>query len=359
MMTAFLPSPITIEDVAERASVSKATVSRVLNGRGGVSEQLRQRVVAAISELGYQPDRSARRLRGTTSEVLGIIIPDIQNPYFTSVVRGIEDLAYNHQLNVLLGNTDDDPRKQDAYLRVMMAERVAGLILAPSFGIAPEPLQQLAHHGTPIVLIDRSVARLPFDTVVVDNVQGAYEGTRHLIELGYQRIGFVGGDLELSPGRERHAGYRQALLDGGMAVDPALVQIDHFKIESGQRLTHRLLETTPRPDAIFSANNLLSMGVLMALREAGVRVPDDIALVGFDDLPWAAELFSPLTAVAQPTYEVGQEAVRILLQRRSDPAAPVRTVTLRTSLIIRESCGARRREGGPSSETATLVETLT
>jgi len=357
-MTELPPAPIRIDDVAQRAHVSKATVSRVVNGRDGVSEALRQRVVAAISELGYQPDRSARRLRGTSSEVLGIIIPDIQNPYFTSVVRGIEDLAYDHQLNVLLGNTDDDPRKQEAYLRVMMAERVAGLIIAPSFGISGQPLQQLARLGTPIVLIDRSVASLPFDTVVVDNFQGAYEGTRHLIRLGYRRIGFVGGDLELSPGRERHAGYRQALLDAKLPVEPDLVQIEHFKIESGQRLTHRLLDHHPRPDAIFSANSLLSMGVLMALREAGVRVPDELALVGFDDLPWAGELFSPLTAVAQPTYEVGQEAVRTLLQRRSDPAAPVRTVTLHTSLMIRESCGARRREGGRSDETATRIETV-
>lgn len=343
-------TPVTIDDVARYAGVSKASVSRVVNGNYGVSEQLRQRVLSAIGALGYQPDRSARRLRGTTSEILGIIIPDIQNPYFTSVVRGIEDLAYSHHLNVLLCNTDDDPAKQDTYIRVMMAERVAGLILAPSFGITRQPLQQLGQLGTPIVLIDRSVGQLRYDTVVVDNFQGAYQGTAHLVSLGFQRIAFVGGDLDLSPGTERLAGYRQALLDHAMTADPALLQIEHFKIESGQRLTRNLLDSPHPPDAIFAASNLLSIGALKTVREAGLRVPEDIAVVGFDDMPWAEELFSPLTAVTQPTYELGQEAVRILLQRRSDPTAPVRTVTLRTSLTIRESCGARRREGGKSGE---------
>lgn len=349
-MTEPVSTPITIEDVAKHAGVSKATVSRVINGNYGVSEPLRQRVLTAIQTLGYQPDRSARRLRGTTSEILGIIIPDIQNPHFTSVVRGIEDLAYSHQLNVLLCDTDDDPTKQDAYIRVMMAERVAGLIFAPSFGIARQPLQQLAQLGTPIVLIDRSVSQLRYDTVVVDNVQGAYQGTAHLISLGFQRIAFVGGDLDLSPGRERLAGYRQALSDHNLPADPALIQIEHFKIESGQRLTRNLLDSPHPPDAIFAASNLLSIGVLKTVREVGLRVPEDLAVVGFDDMPWAAELFSPLTTVTQPTYELGQEAVRVLLQRRSDPAAPVRTIALRTSLTIRDSCGARRRKEGETGE---------
>jgi len=344
------PTPVTIEDVAKQAGVSKATVSRVVNGNYGVSEALRKRVLAAITALGYQPDRSARRLRGTTSEILGIIIPDIQNPYFTSVVRGIEDLAYDHQMNVLLCNTDDNPVKQEAYIRVMMAERVAGLILAPSFGIAPEPLNQLAQLGTPVVLIDRSVSELPFDTVIVDNFQGAYNGTRHLIAQGHQRIAFVGGDLELSPGRERQAGYQRAMLDNGLPADPALMQIDHFKIESGQRITHQLLSLPQPPEAIFSASNLLTLGVLKAVREAGLRIPEDLALVGFDDMPWASELYAPLTAIVQPTYELGQEAMRVLLRRRSDPDRPIQTVTLRTSLIVRESCGALRRKEGDSSD---------
>lgn len=345
-MTEPHPAPVTIDDVARHAGVSKATVSRVINANDGVSERLRQRVMASIAALGYQPDRSARRLRGNSSELLGIIIPDIQNPYFTSVVRGIEDLAYAHQLNVLLCNTDDDPYKQDAYIRVMMAERVAGLILVPSFGIKQESLQPLVQLQTPIVLIDRAVNTLHFDTVVVDNFQGAYDGTCHLLNLGYRRVAFIGGDLELSPGRERHAGYQQAMHDGGMAIDPSLVLIEHFKIESGRRLTHRLLSDGALPDAIFAASNLLSIGVLKAIREVGLRVPDDVAVVGFDDMPWASELYSPLTAVAQPTYELGQEAVRVLLQRRINTAAPARTVTLHTTLKVRESCGARRIEGG-------------
>lgn len=341
-MADFAPPPVTLEDVARHAGVSKATVSRVVNGNYGVSEPLRQRVMQAVEALGYQPERPIRRLRGTTSEVLGVIVPDIHNPYFASVVRGIDDLACGYQLNVLLCHTGDRPAKQDAYIRVMMTERVVGLILAPSFGITRDPLQQLAQLGTPVVLIDRSVSHLRYDTVIVDNFQGAYQGVTHLIDLGCQRIAFVGGDLQLSPGRERLAGYQQALADHNLTPDPALIQIEHFSAESGRRLTCALLSRPQPPDAIFAASNSLSMGVLKAVREAGVRVPADLAIVGFDDVPWADDLFIPLTTVTQPACEVGREAVRMLLRRHSEPAAPVRTVTLPTALTIRESCGAGR-----------------
>jgi len=341
-MVDFAPPPVTLEDVARRAGVSKATVSRVVNRNYGVSEPLRQRVMQAIQALGYQTERPAHRLRGTAGEIVGVIVPDIQNPYFTSVVRGIDDLAYSYQLSVLLCHTGDHPAKQDAYIRMMMTERVAGLILAPSFGITRDPLQQLAQSGTPVVLIDRLVSHLRFDTVIVDNVQGAYQGVRHLIDQGCQRIAFVGGDLQLSPGRERLSGYQQALADHDLPPDPALIQIEHFSVESGRRLTRALLNRPQPPDAIFAASNSLSMGVLKAVREAGGRIPADVAVVGFDDVPWADDLFIPLTTVTQPACEVGREAVRMLLRRHSEPAAPVRTVTLPTALTIRESCGAGR-----------------
>lgn len=345
-MTDFAPPPVTLEDVARHAGVSKATVSRVVNGNYGVSEPLRRRVMQAIQALDYQPERPARRLRDANGEVLGVIVPDIHNPYFASVVRGIDDLACSYQLNVLLCHTGDRPAKQDAYIRVMMTGRVAGLILAPSFGITRDPLQQLALLGTPIVLIDRLVSHLRYDTVIVDNFQGAYQGVTHLINRGCQRIAFVGGDLQLSPGRERLAGYQQALADHDLAPDPALIQVEHFSVESGRRLARALLNRPHPPDAIFAASNSLSMGVLKAVRAAGVRIPADLAVVGFDDVPWADELFMPLTTVTQPAYEVGQEAVRLLLQRRNEPAAPIRTVTLPTSLIVRESCGATRSAKG-------------
>jgi LacI family transcriptional regulator len=343
------PSHVTIDDVAKYAGVSTATVSRVINDNYPVSDELRQQVQSAIAALGYQPDRAARRLRANSSEILGIIIPDIQNPYFTSVVRGIEDMAYAHQMNVLLCNTDDDPQKQENYLRVMRAERAAGLVLAPSFGIRAEAVQVLQNTGVPTVLIDRLVPGLEIDSVLVDNAQGAYMATRHLGRLGYQRIGLIVGDQELTPGFQRYQGYQQALRDSGSLLEPEYVRIGHFKIESGYLLAKDLLQLPVRPDAIFAASNLISLGVLKAIREMNLRVPEDVAVVGFDDMVWANELYSPLTTVAQPMYEVGQEATRLLLQRKDDPTIPVRTIMLRTSLIVRESCGARALKGGDSS----------
>lgn len=344
-----IPPRSTIEDVAERAGVSKATVSRVINGNYPVSDELRQRVESAIAELGYQPDRAARRLRANSSEVLGVIVPDIQNPYFTSVVRGIEDIAYENHMNVLLCNTDDEPQKQEAYLHVMRAERAAGLVLAPSFGIRAEALQQLQRAGMPIVLIDRLVPGLAIDSVLVDNVQGAYMATMHLVRLGYQRIGLIVGDQELTPGLQRYQGYQQALRESGISQEPGLVRIGHFKIESGCLLAKDLLQSPVRPDAIFAASNLITLGVLKALRELNVRVPEDVAVIGFDDMVWATELYSPLTTVAQPMYEVGREAARLLLHRKNHPAIPVRTITLQASLVVRESCGARLLRGGDTS----------
>jgi DNA-binding LacI/PurR family transcriptional regulator len=335
------PLHVTINDVARQAGVSKATVSRVINGNYPVSDELRERVQAAIIALGYQPNRAARRLRGNSSAILGIIIPDIQNPYFTSVVRGIEDAAYTRKMNVLLCNTDDDPVKQEAYLHVMRAERAAGLVLAPSFGIRAELLQQLQSTGMPIVLIDRLVPGLAIDTVMVDNVQGAYIATMHLVRLGYQRIGVIVGDQELTPGLQRYQGYQQALRESGHALTPDLVRIGHFKIESGYALGKELLQSPSRPDAIFAASNLITLGVLKAIRELKLRIPHDVAIVGFDDMAWAEELYSPLTTVAQPMYEVGQEAARLLFQRESQPTIPVRSIMLQASLVIRESCGAR------------------
>lgn len=340
--------PSTIADVAQYAGVSKATVSRVINGNYPVSDILQQRVEEAIAKLGYEPDRAARRLRANLSELIGIIIPDIQNPFFTSVVRGIEDVAYEQHMNVLLCNTDDDPRKQEGYIRIMMAERVAGLILAPSFGFRADLIQQLVRSGLSVILVDRSVPNLDVDAVLVDNYRGAYLATTHLISLGYQRIGCIVGDLDLSPGRERHQGYLQALEDHGRPIDHDLIGIGHFKIESGFDLAWRMLQQSTPPDALFTASNLITLGAFKAIRESGRKIPHDIAIVGFDDMPWASELYSPLTAVSQPTYEVGREAVRLLLRRLNSPAGSGQTVTLQPTLTIRESCGAYLLKGGNS-----------
>jgi DNA-binding LacI/PurR family transcriptional regulator len=332
-------SRATIKDVADYARVSNATVSRVLNNNPQVDEILRARVLAAVEALGYEPNRDARRLRARSSNVIGLVISDIQNPYFISVIRGVEDAAYSQQMNIVLCNSDEDVSKQAMYLRVMEAERVAGLIIVPCDSQQDEDIQQLQKIGIPIILLDRALTNVQMDAVLVDNVRGAYEAVRHLLDLGYRSISLIGGSSYVTTGQDRYLGYHKALKDAGLPIEDSLVKSGDFKMESGYRLARELMAASHRPEAIFVANNLMTLGALRALRELRLRVPEDVALVGFDDMPWSGELYSPLTAVSQPTYELGQEAVHLLLRRLAAPEASFRTTILQTRLIVRESSG--------------------
>ncbi|MCC7209927.1 MAG: LacI family DNA-binding transcriptional regulator [Anaerolineae bacterium] len=337
-----MPSP-TISEVAKQAGVSRATVSRVVNNNPRVDPALRMRVLATIEALGYQPNRSARRLRAQSSSVIGLVISDIQNPYFISVIRGVEDASYAAEMSIILCNSDEDYAKQRMHLRVLEGERVAGLIIVPARSDEGEDLARLQNAGIPVILLDRAIESIPVDTVGVDNARGAYDAVKHLIGLGCRRIAMISGPMTLTTGTERFRGYRDAHQDAGLAVEEALVKVGDFRAESGYRLAKELLAAQP-PDAIFVANNLMTLGVMHYLREAGVRVPEGMPLVGFDDMPWSAELYSPLTAVSQPTYELGQEAVALLLRRIANANAPFRSVVLQTKLIVRESCGAKLRQ---------------
>lgn len=334
----------TLKDVAERAGVSRATVSRVLNNNPNVAGDLRDRVLEAVHLLGYQPNRAARRLRANVSDVFGLIISDIENPFFTSVVRGVEDAAYAHRLSVVLCNTDEDPAKQRMYLRVMQAERVAGLIIAPTSVHDSKEFAEVRQLGIPVILLDRRIDDFEADAVTIDNISGAYAAVKHLIDLGHTRIGLISGSHSLTTGRERYEGYCKALNTAGMRIDEKLIKVGNFKTDSGYSLMTDLITANHPPTAVFVANNLMTLGALRALREHQIRVSEDIALVGFDDMPWSGELCPPLTAVSQPTYELGQETVQLLVRRLADPNASVRTVTLQPRLIVRESCGAALRQ---------------
>ncbi|HEX2907612.1 MAG TPA: LacI family DNA-binding transcriptional regulator, partial [Phototrophicaceae bacterium] len=305
-----------------------------------VAADLRSRVLNAVQVLGYQPKRAARRLRAQSSNVIGLIISDIQNPYFISVIRGVEDAAYANQMNIVLCNSDEDPAKERIYLGVLEAERVAGLIIVPTHDTNETDLNRLQQMGIPVILLDRLVAAVQVDAVRVDNERGAYEAVKHLLDLGCRKIAHISGSPNLTTGHDRAQGYQHALAEVGLKPEAKWIKTGDFKTESGYRLTLELLDLPKPPDALFVANNLMTLGALRALRERNVRVPEDMALVGFDDMPWSAEFHSPLTAVSQPTYELGQESVHLLLRRLAQPDAPVRTVVLHTRLIVRESCGA-------------------
>lgn len=332
---------ITIKDVAEHADVSVTTVSRVLNDYVYVADDIRVRVLESIQALGYRPNRAARKLRKNSGDLIGVIIPDIQNPVFQTIVRGVEDAAFQNDLNVMLCNTDDSPEKQKAYLRVMIAEQAAGLIVAPTYSNDSLSLMPPRMAGIPIVILDREIAGFEADTIKVDNVSGAAAATRHLIALGHQRIALIAGTQTISSGRERLRGACDALAEHGIGLDDVLVEYGDFRLESGYELTRKLMRSPEPPDVIFAMSYLMAMGAIRALHELGIRVPDDVALAGFDDVPWAQDLNPPLSTVAQPAYEIGQEAIKMILKRIARPEAPYHKVIFQPNLVVRESCGAQ------------------
>lgn len=329
---------VTIQDVADYADVSRATVSRVLNGNPQVDDLLRERVLAAVNTLGYQPNRAAQRLRRKSHDVIGLIVSDIQNPHFVAIIKDVEQAAYVNSMNVLLCNTGEDPRRMEKYLRIMRAESVAGLIVVPTDGSnSLETMLAIQQDGIPIVILDRVLPTLKADIVKTDGQQGGQQAARHLLEHGYHNIAVIYPDL--STGHERLSGYRQALQAAGIPIDEQLLYACGHRVEDSYQMTRRVLSEMPRPEALFTATNLMTLGALRAIRELELHVPTDIAIVGFDDVPWASVLGTSLTVVQQPTSMLGQEAVKMLLARLNNENRPYTVKELPPRLVVRESCG--------------------
>jgi LacI family transcriptional regulator len=298
-----------IREVARRAGVSPATVSRVLTGSATVGETKRAGVLAAIKELGYRPNRIASNLRRQQAQMIGVVISDIENPHFTQVVRAVEDASYLRGYRVLLCNTDEDPAKQRAYLGVLVAERVAGAIISPTEAGAPE-ISELIDQGTFVVAFDRAVTDRRADAVLSANVEGARMGTEHLIACGHTKVGFVGGPPGVETAAQRLLGYSQAMATVGLRP---LMADGNFRFEGACRATRDLVGQGAT--ALLVANNLMAVGVLHALKEIGLRVADDVALVSIDDPPWAELTDPPLTTLAQPVRAMADAAVELLMGR--------------------------------------------
>ncbi|MDQ6669350.1 MAG: LacI family transcriptional regulator [Chloroflexota bacterium] len=335
----------TVRDVAQRAAVSTSTVSHVLNRTRFVSEEVQARVLAAMRELDYEPNAAARMLTLKRSNAIGLIVSDIRNPFFASVARGVEDVAQEHGYTVVLCNSDEDVTKETACLKALRTRQVDGVLLA-SAGVADAYVTRLVHAGFPIVLVDRELPDLGISAVLLDNEGGAHSAVTHLIAHGHTRIGMISGRPSISTTTERVAGYQRALLDGGVFVDPRLVVSGESTSEGGAQAADVLLDLQPRPTAIFSGNNLMSIGAVQAIVSRGLYVPDDVAMVGFDDFPFPwSDAFRPhLTTVAQPTYQLGRRAAQVLVDRLRGPRShPVERVVLEGKLLIRESSGGPAR----------------
>ncbi len=348
---------VRIQDVAERAGVSTATVSHVINETRFVREETRLKVLTAIEELHYQPSAIARGLVTNSTQTIGLVISDIANPFFTAVARGVEDEINQYGYHTIFCNTDEAPQREDEYLRLLFARQIDGLIIAPT-GVPSERLNRMAAAEIPIVLLDRQMPGLNAPLVNVDNQRGAYEATRYLIELGHRRIAVLMGLETISTQLDRFNGYKQAMEDAGLGVDDSLVVHADPRFSTNQLnrivpppifLTNNqmtpaafyalqaLLDLKDRPSAIFVANNQMTLGTLHALNQRGLCCPNDISLISFDDHDWAPLFSPPLTVVRQPTYELGKTAasllIKLMAQQPVEPLAP-----LPVELVVRQSC---------------------
>ncbi|MEU6665834.1 LacI family DNA-binding transcriptional regulator [Streptomyces sp. NPDC046727] len=327
---------VTIHDVARAAGVSPATVSRVFNG-GNVTPERALSVRQAAEALGFAPNRLARSLRKQRSSVIALIIPDIENPFFTSLARGVEDAAQRTSLSVVLCNSDEDTDKERRYLEVALGEQMAGVIVAAASQDETD-LGPLLARGVPVVAVDRRPHEAEVDAVQVDNQHGGEAATRHLLKAGYRRVACIAGPQGASTSEERLAGYRMALRSAPDTARAGDTYVRHgdFRVEGGRAAMRELLALPEPPDAVFVANNLMTVGVLDVLREAG-RTPPSIGVLSFGDVPWASLIRPSLTVMELPSYELGRTAADLLLQRIEGNPSPLQTVVLRTRLQVRES----------------------
>jgi LacI family transcriptional regulator len=332
------PKAASIYDVARESSVSVFTVSEVVNKKSHVSKKLRERVEAAIRKLSYRPNLVARSLAKQKTHTIGMIVPDIANPFFPVVVRGAEDAALKHGYNLLLCNSDDSLDKEERAIELLLSKRVDGILLTKTADDFRPPLRKMIKEvKIPFVLVMRTYGKLTADAVITDDYQGAYDAVCHLARAGRHRIGLISGPLKVSNAVARYQGFHDALKAMDLPFQQELVVEGDYRIESGYRAGHALL--SHRPDGIYVANHLMTVGLLKAAEEMGLRCPEDFGLVSFDDYPWLGIFRPRLTTVELPKHQLGSEAAELLIKRIAGDKGKSVLRKLQPELRIRESCG--------------------
>jgi LacI family transcriptional regulator len=326
---------VTIQEVARLAGVSPATVSRVLNRDERVGEEYRERVTTAVGQLNYHPNQLARNLRTSSSAAIALVVPDITNNHFTEMVATVEAEAYRHGYHVLVCSTDEQPDKQVTYLEMLVGERVLGVIISPSDPNGRE-IGRLIDEGIPVVAFDREVSDRRADAVIADNIAATREVTNLLIGAGHQDIVLVAGRPDVETGAERIQGYEEAMRSARLR--PRSINLD-FRVQGGYEGVGGLIDSGDPLSALVVSNNLMTLGALLALRERGVRIPEDIAMVAIDDPIWASLIDPPLTTVAQPVRDMALSAMRVLIRRLGHDASPPERLIHRFELRVRASCG--------------------
>ncbi len=333
------PAGATIHDVARLASVSVATVSNVLNASRPVAAETRDRVLKAVAALGYTPHAAARSMRGRGSGLIGLIVADITNPFFTSLVQSVERAANAHGYAVLLCNSDEDHEREERSLQLLRTQRVDGIILAATGQASAGRASAVGQQRVPVVLVDRGLPEFGLDAVILDNRRAALEATRHILSFGHQRVAMITGPASVSTGMDRLSGYREALLEAGVRYEERWVHDAGFREERAYDAACAMLTAPERPTAIFAANNLIAIGVMRAIADSRLRCPEDVSVVSIDDFPWANAFRPRLTTVAQPVDAMGEAAVRLLVQRIAGQGPRTAHVeVMAPMLVVRDSC---------------------
>ncbi|MBA4344332.1 MAG: LacI family transcriptional regulator [Methylibium sp.] len=331
----------TIKDVAALAGVSFTTVSHVLNETRPVSADARRRVLAAVEEIGYLPSAVARSLRKSETKIIGVLVPNVNNPFFAELVVGVEECCRLAGYSVFLCNSDNDPRRQQQYMRTLLEKRVDGLLLS-SAGDAAALARIFKLATVPAVTVDRLVPGARADRVSVNNLDGASKAVRHLVELGHRKIGCISGPAEFEVTQERVEGWRRAQEEGGFNADEQLLIESDFSSSGGYEAARQLLHAHPDMTALFASNDLMALGALRAAAEKGIKVPQQLSIVGFDDIELSSYVFPGMTTVGCSIRELGREAGRVLIDRIENPGAPLKDVQLTPRLVLRESTAAPR-----------------
>lgn len=339
----------TITDVAKQAGVSVSTAARVLSGIGYAAEDTRKLVLEAAKELGYVPNHIARSLRTRRTKMIGLLIGDVENPFYSTIAKHVEAVAKDTGYHVVLCNSNDDPDAEKQYLDLLEGMRIDGLIITPTIRNR-RALARLRQKGIVIIQVDRRVEGLGADAILVDNEAGAMAAVSHLIEAGHSRIGILPGDLDVPTARQRLAGYERALKEHGIVVRDRLIKAGSFHREHAIEDATELIGAMPAPTAIFAANNILAEACLLALEDLGLRVPSDISLVAFDDVPWMSMVNPPVTTVRQPIADMARGAVELLLRRlREDEPGAANTMVFRSELLDRGSVAPVRKARAAAS----------
>lgn len=332
---------VTINDIAAQVGVSHATVSRVLNNSGYVKDETREKVIAVIKELNYTPSAIARSLSTSKTNTIGVIVPDINNLFFGEIIKGITEIADNHNLNIILCVTDEDKDKELKAINVLKQQRIQGLIITPTFykeSTNSENLNALKNLGIPIILIDGHVEYLEFSGVFIDHIKGAYDGTTALIKAGHKKIAIITGDMKSRPAKERLLGYKKALQANNIPINDEYIFYGDYKYQTSYEITKGILKMDNRPTAIFVSSNTMTIGSIKAFYEEKVNIPNDMAIIGFDKVDIFNIIGMNISFINGPSIELGRIGMNMLLEcLKSKEPSEIKRVTILPELILKGS----------------------